>query len=305
MSVDPYVLRTAALCIVALCVGGAAVLVSGKPEFRSRLLVWLVAAPIVLVAAVVPHGFIVLAAAIGVVGGVELARLVGARRRTRVVALAGCVAPLGVALAVGNVLPGLLLGCVLWPAALLLALPAGRWMWPSLREGRTAPAAVVALGLVGLPVVVLAVADPRWVLATLVAVSLGDVAGFAGGHAVRPLAARRGVVARALTRSLSPWSPTKTVAGAIASVAVGAGVLLWLGPWWLAPVVPVWGVIGDLRESRVKRLVGVKDAGRWLPGFGGLLDRVDSTLGAMTGVAVVQTLALAPVAVVALGGVLA
>ena len=89
-------------------------------------------------------------------------------------------------------------------------------------------------------------------------------------------------------------SPGKTmeglIGGAIAAVVLGGVVGVMLHPWadkgvlagiGLGIVVAITAPLGDLVESLVKRDLGVKDLGTFLPGHGGFIDRFDAILFAL------------------------
>ena len=127
-------------------------------------------------------------------------------------------------------------------------------------------------------------------LAALIAVvKLGDI----GAYTVGRLIGRH---------KLAPvLSPGKTIEGACGAIAFSC-LASWMifkqlmpavvpheaataatsAPWWgwiaFGVIVSIAGMVGDLAESLFKRDMGRKDSSPWLPGFGGVLDIVDSLL---------------------------
>ncbi|GAA3626814.1 hypothetical protein GCM10022200_06490 [Microbacterium awajiense] len=115
-----------------------------------------------------------------------------------------------------------------------------------------------------------------WVLAFVIVAVAADTGAYAAGVSFgrHPMAPR-----------ISPNKTWEGFAGAVV-VALLAGVLLalfMLGlPWWagliIGGVIMITATIGDLGESMIKRDLGIKDMSSWLPGHGGVLDRLDSIL---------------------------
>ena len=117
-------------------------------------------------------------------------------------------------------------------------------------------------------------------LALGTSVAISDVAAFAVGS----LFGRH-----RLASKLSPSKTWEGVAGNVIGAYLGFFLMSFALPEWLPgallwslPAIVAAGCVwGDLVESLIKRQFAVKDAGSWLPGFGGLLDRIDSLLVAL------------------------
>jgi phosphatidate cytidylyltransferase len=198
------------------------------------------------------------------------------------------------------IFPGYLLSApiVLLPILLILR---EMYAWPR-KNQEINPFANVGINLLGLLYVSLPMSllnvvaftnngqyDYRRVFALLLLVWSSDIGAYAAGKTFGK-------------HKLAPKiSPGKTWEGAV------GGFLLTLAMGWalgyllpelsvtyrlvVATVVALFGPLGDLAESMLKRSVGVKDSGRIMPGHGGLLDRFDAFLFILPVLALLQLLA--------------
>jgi phosphatidate cytidylyltransferase len=113
-----------------------------------------------------------------------------------------------------------------------------------------------------------------WLLGCLIVVIANDIGAYAVGRAFGR---------HRMAPSISPGKSWEGFAGgAVASIIGGVlvAIFMWGQPWWVGVIAGLLflgtGTMGDLAESLIKRDIGIKDMSSWMPGHGGVLDRLDS-----------------------------
>jgi len=183
-----------------------------------------------------------------------------------------------------------------WPAfqMALIALAMAFWLfiaplwlvgrWQARRAFVRAAVGVVLLLPTWAALLYLHAHSASMLIGVMAVVWIADTAAyFAGRHFGR----------HKLAPAISPGKTWEGVGGALAALAVYAGALsLLAGMPLLSLFLTISGllyiaILGDLFESWIKRVSGMKDSGDVLPGHGGVLDRIDaltSTLPVATGI---------------------
>ena len=241
-----------------------------------RLISALVAGPLLMAAvALSPMAFVALLGLLVVLGGVaEWTTLAGLDVARRAAILALVVLAWGLMLAAGTwdqqfLYPLLALGVVWWGSMGMQIIAGGVRVVPVVSGVLATLLPLLAAWIL------LAVHDRYFLYGFLLIVFCADVAAYAGGHLFGHEKLAPGI------------SPGKTWAGFYC--ALGAGFLMALLLGWargfpalglLGAVGALFSQVGDLTISLLKRRVHVKDSSSFIPGHGGLLDRLDSLAGA-------------------------
>ncbi|GBD10472.1 Phosphatidate cytidylyltransferase [bacterium HR23] len=214
-------------------------------------------------------------ALLGTAEAVRLGQGAGARPLAPL-ALAGSAGLVGSASLGHPFHPGAVSGLVLATLALLVVRrPPGN----AVGDGAvTVASALYAGGLLSFALPLRALPLGReWLLFALLTTFAVDTSAYLIGSAL----GRRG-----LAPAISPGKTWEgTVGGLVGGVATALALKALLGLPLAWPLVVAFGMamgvaaqVGDLAESLLKRSAGVKDAGRLLPGHGGVLDRLDSVV---------------------------
>lgn len=182
------------------------------------------------------------------------------------------------------------LGALIWVPGMYWMVKHGLQRWGQLAAVWRLSLGWLAVAVAWWSLVAVKAQGLNFLLSVLTLVWAADIAAYFGGRAWG-------------RRKLAPQiSPGKTWAGAISgAVAVLCLGLLWVwfdartpqaspslytmlwlrAPWWClvaGAILVAFSIMGDLVESLVKRVAGVKDSSQLLPGHGGVLDRVDALL---------------------------
>lgn len=231
-------------------------------------------------------GFIILVATALALGAIEVSN---ALRRIGMTAAIVPIVSGTVAIVLGSYLAGQLPAGGIGSNTMLLAalgltvLAALIWRMPQGAEGYVRDAAaslfvIAYLPLLGSFVALLLAGDQgtRRIITFILCVVASDVGGYAVGviFGKHPMAPR-----------ISPRKSWEGFAGSVGfGMLIGAACATWLlgVQFWvgliLGAVLVAFGTCGDLIESLIKRDVGIKDMSSFLPGHGGVMDRLDSLL---------------------------
>ncbi|MEX0866127.1 MAG: phosphatidate cytidylyltransferase [Pirellulales bacterium] len=150
---------------------------------------------------------------------------------------------------------------------------------------------IVYVGLISFLVQLRGLPDFEWgavaLVSLLITVKMCDVGAYAIGRLIgrhkmapklSPAKTWEGFCGGIAFACLGAWFSFAVLAPRMVSAAPPLDSSALAGVLMYGVLIGVAGVLGDLAESLLKRSAGVKDSSAWMPGFGGVLDLLDSVL---------------------------